>query len=109
MLGSSSSGAASDSEHQPSQPKSTSTEYIITVCVNILNIIVAIIITRVLLFTVHTLMRPQKLGKGSVIVDELIVRADLCDLAICHHHYDITLREKPNPMSHKKTNLNKRI
>jgi hypothetical protein len=58
-----------------------------------------------ILIFVHTLISLQKLGKVSVIVDELIVRADLCDLAICHHHYDITLREKPNPMSHKKTNL----
>ena len=58
---------------------------------------------------IHPFVGLKELGKGSVIVDELIVRADLCDLAICHHHYDITLREKPNPMSHKKTNLHTSI
>ena len=45
------------------------------------------------------------MGKVPIIFNELIVRTNLCDLAICHHHYDITLREEPNPMSHKDTNL----
>ena len=53
-----------------------------------------------ILIFIHTLISLQELGKGSIIVNKLIVRADLCDLAIRHHHYDITLREKPNPMSH---------
>ena len=57
---------------------------------------------------IHTLISLQELGKGSIIVDELSVRADLCDLAIHHHHNDITLREESNPMGHKDTNLNKK-
>ena len=40
----------------------------------------------------------QELRKGSIIFDELTVRANLCDLSVCHHDYDITLREEPNTM-----------
>ena len=63
-------------------------------------------ITRVFLFfLVHPLVRLQELSKGFIVFHEFSVRADLRDLAVYHHHYDITLREKPNPMSHKDTNL----
>ena len=57
----------------------------------------------------HILICLQETGKVSVIFNELIVRADLCDLSVCHYHYDITLREEPNAMSHKDTNLQPRI
>ena len=59
------------------------------------------LITRVFLFfLIDSLVSLQKLCKSTVVFKELIVRADLCDLSICHHHYDITLREEPNTMSH---------
>ena len=67
------------------------------------------LITRVflLLLLIHPLVRLQELGKCSVVFKELTVRANLRDLAVCHHHYDITLREEPDTMSHKDTNLQK--
>ena len=50
---------------------------------------------------VQTLVSLEKLGKVSIIVNELSVSAQLSDLTVSHHHYDITLREVPNPMCHQ--------
>ena len=63
--------------------------------------------TIFILIGFHILISLQEMGKGSIVFHELSVRANLCDLAVCHHHYDITLGEEPNPMSHKDTNLHK--
>ena len=47
----------------------------------------------------------EELGKGSILINELGVRAHLCDLATGYHHDDVTLREEPNPMGHQDTHL----
>ena len=58
-----------------------------------------------LLVFLHFAIGPEKLGEGSIVVDELGIATNLRDLTVSHHNDLVTLWEEPYAMGHQDTYL----